>query len=85
MWTAVDFCPDPMLAFEEVLAVPVVVPSQTKMTSKSTTLESGNTLYRMNRSKELAPKSARKGEYPNPRFVDAVLMEEREWFEGEAR
>lgn len=53
MWTAVDFCPDPKSAFEEVLAVPVVVPEQTKMTSKSTTLESGSTPYRMNRSVEI--------------------------------
>ncbi|KAL2273136.1 hypothetical protein FJTKL_04916 [Diaporthe vaccinii] len=50
--TAVDFCPDPMSAFEEVLAVLVVVPEQTKMTSKSATLESGSTPYRMNRSVE---------------------------------
>lgn len=70
MWTAVDFCPDPMSAFEAVLAVPMVVSEQTKMTSESTTLESGSTPYRMDRSKKLAPKSARKGEYPNPRFVD---------------
>lgn len=59
-----------MSAFEEVLAVPVVVPEQTKMTSKSTTLKNDDTPYGVDRSKELAPKSARKGEYPNPRFVD---------------
>lgn len=56
------FCLDPVSAFDEVLAVPVVVPEQTKMTSKSTTLKSGSTPYGMNRSKGLALKSTRKGD-----------------------
>lgn len=71
------FCPDPMLAFVEVLAVPVVMPKQTKMTSKSTAFKSGGTPGGMNRSKELALKNASKGGCPNPWFVDGGAREVR--------
>lgn len=70
-----------MLAFVEVLAVPVVVPQQ-KMTSESTAFKSGGAPYGRNRSKRdcFLKKNCTVGRESK---ILGSLMEEREKFEVE--